>query len=75
MSQIIIIRREGNFMKALPNIYDNVRDWMRQNSPEPRYLEHAKKLRPLQNRDHLLRGVPQEKRPRRGNLLVKARTK
>ena len=44
MAQIIIIRRDGNFMKALPNIYINVRDWMRQNSPEPSYLEHAKKF-------------------------------
>lgn len=44
MAQIIIIRRNGNFMKALPNIYDHVRDWLRQNSPEPRYLEHAKKF-------------------------------
>ena len=44
MAQIIIIRRDGNFMKALPNIYDHVRDWMRQNSPEPRYLEHTKKF-------------------------------
>ena len=44
MPKKIIVRREGRYMQTLPHNFVPIRDWMRHNSPDPRYTDHAKKF-------------------------------
>ncbi len=42
MQTLIVVRREGFYLKTLPNNYTVIRDWLRANSPIPSYPTHAR---------------------------------
>ena len=42
MQNLIVIRREGFYIKTLPNNFTVIRDWLRANSPLPSYPTHAR---------------------------------